>query len=127
MKLPAKHVQSSGSVMRAAEVLRAARAVDITVRSDGECLLLETNVESINAVLDALVRHKPAILNLLQPRAFGWRVNWRAYTKRREIVGSNKGRSPTEAKAKSTETQASARTKRSNIKSRQQEFVISEE
>jgi hypothetical protein len=79
MKLPAKHAQTSGSVMRAAGVLRAARAVGIKVRSDGECLLLEADVEPHNSVLDALARHKPAILNLLRPRAFGGRGdNWRA-------------------------------------------------
>jgi hypothetical protein len=40
MKLPAKHAQSSGSVMRAAEALRAARAVGIKVRPDGKCSCL---------------------------------------------------------------------------------------
>jgi hypothetical protein len=52
--------------MSAAEALRAARAAGVTVRSDGECLLLEANVEPPQAVLDVLVRHKHAILDLLQ-------------------------------------------------------------
>jgi hypothetical protein len=78
MKLPAKHAQSNGSVMRAAGALRATRAVGIKVRSDGECLLLEADVEPTNAVLDALARHKPAILNLPRPRARSRVDNWRA-------------------------------------------------
>ena len=86
--------------MSAADALRAARAAGLTMRSDGECLLLEASVEPPKAVLDALARHKYAILDLLRPGLSGWNAkDWRAYfTKRCEIAGS-KERSPAEAKA----------------------------
>jgi hypothetical protein len=84
--------------MSAAEALRAARAVGLTVMSDGECLLLEADVEPPSAVLDALARHKPAILNLLRPGAFGWTADdWRAYFKDRCETARNNARTRAEA------------------------------
>jgi hypothetical protein len=85
--------------MSAAEALRAARAAGLTVRSDGECLLLEANVEAGQAMLDALARHKRAILDLLRPGLLGWSADdWREYfDKRCEIAGSHNGRSLVEA------------------------------
>jgi hypothetical protein len=86
--------------MSAAEALQAARAVGLTVRSDGDCLLLEADAEPPRAVLDALARHKPAILNLLRPGAFGWTAdNWRAYFEDRCEAARNNERTRAEAEA----------------------------
>jgi hypothetical protein len=77
--------------MSAAEALRAARTAGITVTLDGETLLLEATAEPPQAVLDALSRHKLAILDLLRPGQCGWTVeHWRAYfDKRRGLAASN--------------------------------------
>ena len=48
--------------MTAFKALRAARAAGITVTLDSDALLLEASREPPQAVLDALVRHKLAIL-----------------------------------------------------------------
>jgi hypothetical protein len=77
--------------MSAAEALHAARAAGITVALDGETLLLEATAEPPQAVLDALSRHKLAILDLLRSGQCGWTTaHWRAYfDKRRGITASN--------------------------------------
>jgi hypothetical protein len=62
MKLPAKHAQSSGSVMRAAEALRAA-AVGFAVRSDGDAPCLR---QRSNHPRPCSMRSKTAVLNLLR-------------------------------------------------------------
>src|SRR5262245_36483065 len=66
--------------MSAAEVLRAAHTAGIAVTLDGAGLLLEGIAEPPEAVLDALARHKPAILALLRRRECEWTSDhWRAY------------------------------------------------
>ena len=70
--------------MSAAEALRAARTAGITVTLDGETLLLKATAEPPQAVLDALSRHKLAILDLLRPGQCGWTAEqWRAYFDKR--------------------------------------------
>jgi hypothetical protein len=66
--------------MSAADALRAAQAAGITVTLAGECILLEANAEPPQALLEALARHKPAILDLLTPGPDGWcAADWGAY------------------------------------------------
>ena len=74
--------------MSAAEALRAAHAAGVTVMFDGESLVLEANAEPPKAVLDALSRHKLAILALLRS----------GQCDKREIAASNKGLPRAEAK-----------------------------
>ena len=65
--------------MSAAEALRAARAAGVTVMPDGESLVLEAKDEPSKAVLDALSRHKLAILALLRSGQDVWTAeDWRA-------------------------------------------------
>src|ERR1700730_15934729 len=52
--------------MSAAEALKAARAAGISVRIDGDDLLLEAPTAPPPAVLDILSRHKADIVTLLQ-------------------------------------------------------------
>jgi hypothetical protein len=79
--------------MSAAEALRAARAAGITLVLDGEALLLEAAAEPPQAVLDALARHKLAIVDLLRPRQRRWTAEqWRAYFEKRcGVTASNSG------------------------------------
>ena len=53
--------------MRAVEALCIAHAAGVTVALDGESLVLEADVEPPQAVLDVLLLHKAAILELLTP------------------------------------------------------------
>ena len=48
--------------MRAADALRAAHTAGITVTLDGDGILLEADAEPPQALLEALARHKLAIL-----------------------------------------------------------------
>jgi hypothetical protein len=90
--------------MSAAKALHAARAVGITVTLDGEGLLLEATAEPPQAVLDALSRHKLAILDLLRPGQCGWTTDqWRAYfDKRSAVAESNDGLPRAEAEARAS-------------------------
>ncbi len=85
--------------MSAAEALRA---VGVTVMFDGEGLVLEANAEPPQSVLDALSRHKLAILALIRPSQSGWSAeHWRAYfDKRSAIAQSNDGLPRAEAAAR---------------------------
>jgi hypothetical protein len=87
--------------MSAAEALRAAHAAGVTVLFDGEGLVLEANAEPPQAVLDALSRHKLAVLALIRPSQSGWSAeHWRAYfDKRSGIAESNHGLPRAEAEA----------------------------
>jgi hypothetical protein len=87
--------------MSAAESLRAAQAAGISITLDGEGLLLEAVAEPPQSVLDALARHKRAILNLLRPGQSGWTPEqWRAYFNRHyEIAARNGGRQQSEVEA----------------------------
>src|SRR5262249_44690325 len=61
-----------GKAMSAAEALRAAHAAGVTVMPDGENLVLEAKAKPPQSVLDALSRHKFAILALIRPTQGGW-------------------------------------------------------
>jgi hypothetical protein len=65
--------------MSAYEALSAAQEAGICVTPDGDGLLLEAVHEPPQSVLDALQRHKHAILNLLQPCQLKWTPEQRAY------------------------------------------------
>ena len=58
--------------MSAALALKAARAVGIRVRIDGDDLELEAPAQPPQAVLDLLSLHKADILTLLRPTNDGW-------------------------------------------------------
>ena len=81
----------SPAAVSAAEALRAARTAGIMVTLDGGALPLEAPAEPPQVVLDALSRHKLAMLDLLRPGQRGWTVeHWRAYfDKCRGIAASN--------------------------------------
>jgi hypothetical protein len=68
---------------------------------DGEDLVLEANTEPPRAVLDALLRNKLSILELLQAARTGWTAErWRAYfDKRCRIATSELPRSEAELRA----------------------------
>jgi hypothetical protein len=87
--------------MSAAQALRAAQAAGMTVTLDGEGLLLEAVAEPPQSVLDALARHKRAILDLLRPGQCGWTpAQWRAYFDRHYgIAAASGGRPRSEAKS----------------------------
>jgi hypothetical protein len=78
--------------MSAAEALCAAHAAGITVTLDDEDLLLEAGAEPPQSVLDALVRHKRAILDLLRPGQCGWTPEqWRAHFDRHSGIAATSG------------------------------------
>ena len=78
--------------MSAAEALRAAQAVGVSVKLDGEGLLLEADREPPRAVVDALIRYKPAILHLLRPAQGGWVAEqWHAYFEERCRAAARNG------------------------------------
>ena len=58
--------------MSAAEALKAARAAGIHLGIDSDDLVLEASLPPPAAVLDALLRHKAAIIALLRPAKDGW-------------------------------------------------------
>jgi hypothetical protein len=66
--------------MSAAEALHAAYAAGIMVTVDAENLVLEASAEPPQALLNALLRHKPAILDLLRPKQGRWTAkDWQAF------------------------------------------------
>ena len=70
--------------MNAAQILRIAHTAGVTVRLDGEALVLEADDEPPQAVLEALTRFKPAIVALLTPRDSNWTTDdwWRYFNRR---------------------------------------------
>jgi hypothetical protein len=63
----------------ATEALRAARAAGVGVAVDGDDLVLQAPTPPLPAVLDALARHKAAVVALLRPAGDGWTAeDWRA-------------------------------------------------
>jgi hypothetical protein len=90
--------------MSAAEALRAAHAAGVTVMPDGENLVLEAKAEPPQAVLDALSRHKFAILALMRSAAGVWSAgDWRAYfDKCSALAESNQGLPRAEAEARAS-------------------------
>jgi hypothetical protein len=66
--------------MSAADALRAAHAAGITVRLDGDGILLEADAEPAQGLLDVLARNKVAIVDLLKQGLNGWcAADWGAY------------------------------------------------
>jgi hypothetical protein len=60
------------AAVSAVEALQAARAAGISVRIDGDGLVLEASAPPPPAVLDLLSRHKAGLLTLLRPGRDGW-------------------------------------------------------
>ncbi len=87
--------------MRAAEALKAARAACVSVGIDGDDLVLQASAPPPPAVLDALSRHKAAIVALLRPPNDGWTAeNWQAlFDTRAGIAEFNGGLSRAKAEA----------------------------
>jgi hypothetical protein len=86
--------------MSAVETLHAAHAAGITLTIDGDGILLEAGAEPPQAVLEALARHKPAILALLKPGAHGWCASdWAAHFDARQQAASRNGCSRARAAA----------------------------
>jgi hypothetical protein len=87
--------------MSAADVLRAAHAAGVRVMADCENLVLEARAEPPQSLLDALSRHKLAILALIQG---GWSAeHWRAYFENcSAIAESNHGLPRAEAEARAS-------------------------
>ena len=78
--------------MTAAEALRAAQASGVRVTVDGESLVLEASVPPPHAVLDALSRHKAAIVALLRPTQGGWIADdSQAYCDKRADIAESSG------------------------------------
>jgi hypothetical protein len=79
--------------MSAADALRAAHAAGITVVLDGDCILLEANAEPPHTLVEALERHKIAILGLLRPGSDGRSdADWDAYFgARAQLAASRNG------------------------------------
>jgi len=90
--------------MSAAEALRAAHAAGVTVMPDGENLVLEAKAKPPQSVLDALSRHKFAILALIRPSQGGWSAeHWRAYFDKCSAIAESNHRLPrAEAEARAS-------------------------
>jgi hypothetical protein len=79
----------------AVEALKSALAAGVSVRIDGDDLVLEASTRPASAVLDALSRHKVAIVALLRPAQRGWTSDdWRAYCDKRAGIAKPSGGLP---------------------------------
>ena len=87
--------------MSAAEALQAARRAGVTIEIDGSDLVLEAAAPPKSAVVDALSRHKTAIIALLRPVKDGWSAeDWRThYDERAGMAEFEGGLSRDEAEA----------------------------
>ncbi len=87
--------------MRAAEALKAARAVGIHLEVDGDDLVLEASAPPASAILEVLSQHKAEIVAVLRPGRDGWSAeDWRAFFDERAGIMEFDGRvSRTEAEA----------------------------
>ncbi len=73
--------------MSAAEALKAARAIGITVKVDGDDLVLEAPAPPPTAVLDALSRHKSGVVALLRRANDGWSAeDWQVFFDERAAI-----------------------------------------
>ncbi len=78
--------------MNAAEALKAARAVGITVNVDGDDLVLEAPAPPPTVVLDALSRHKSGVVALLRPVNDTWSAeDWQAFFDERAAIAEFDG------------------------------------
>jgi hypothetical protein len=80
--------------MTAADALKVARTVGVELHLDGDDLVLEASAPPQAEILDLLLRHKPAIVLLLQPGRDGWSAeDWQVFfAERARIAGLNAGR-----------------------------------
>jgi hypothetical protein len=88
--------------MSAAKALKAARAAGISIEGDGGDHTLQASAAPPRDVIDALSRHKQAIIALMRPASDCWsREDWRCYfderIRRAEFEGLS--RSQTQARA----------------------------
>jgi hypothetical protein len=66
--------------MTAADALKVARTAGIELHLDGDDLVLEASAPPPAEILDLLLRHKPAIVLLLQPGRDGWSTeDWQGF------------------------------------------------
>jgi hypothetical protein len=78
--------------MNALMALDAAQAAGVTVKVDGNGLLLEAPVAPPAQVIEALGRHKTEILKLLGATENGWEhEDWRAYFDERAAIAEYDG------------------------------------
>ena len=81
--------------MSATAALRAARAAGVAVGVDGDDLMLQASAPPPPAVLDALSRHRPAIIALLQPARDGWPIeDWHVLFDELASMAERKGGLP---------------------------------
>jgi hypothetical protein len=78
--------------MSALQVVAAARNAGIDIATDGGDLVLEALAPPPDDLLEALRRHKTAIVELLQPRADGWSAeDWQAFFNERAAIAEFDG------------------------------------
>jgi hypothetical protein len=83
--------------MKANDALRAAHVAGVSVRIDGNDLVLEASAAPPPAMLDLLARHKAGIVALLRPPNAGrWAEDWMAFYHERARVAEFDGRLPRE-------------------------------
>jgi len=81
--------------MSAAEALKAARAVGISIEVDSGDLILQASAPPPPAVLDLLSRHKAGIVTLLRPADDGWSAeDWHVFFDERAGIAEFDGRLP---------------------------------
>lgn len=82
-------------ILSALEALRAARAEGIDLGIEGDRLAVGAPAEPPAAILDALARHKPQIIDLLRPGRDGWSAeDWLSYFDERAGVAEFDGGLP---------------------------------
>jgi hypothetical protein len=81
--------------MSAAEALKAARAVGISIKVDGGDLILQASAAPPPAVLDHLSRHKAVIVTLLRPADDRWSAeDWHVFFDERAGIAEFDGGLP---------------------------------
>jgi hypothetical protein len=104
----------------AANALRAAQVAGVTVTLDGDGLVLEAVAEPPQSILDALARHKRAILDLLRPGRCGrMPEQGQAYFDRHHrVVATNDGRPRSKAESSVLECQVAEWLEQRNVSAR---------
>ena len=81
--------------MNAVEALAAAQAAGVSVRIDGDDLVLEASAAPPSSVLDLLAHHKVSILSLLREADRGWSAeDWQAFFDERAAIAEFDGGLP---------------------------------
>jgi hypothetical protein len=87
--------------MSAAEALKAARAVGISIEVDGGDLILQASAAPPRDVIDALSRYKQAIIALMRPASDCWsQEDWRCYFDERVRRAESEGLRRSQAQAR---------------------------